>query len=91
MTGVIYAHPELYGQPEEKQTQWGRRPQQMQRMKEMREKQKLAAQQHTAPTLSHDQPASAVDKHFPVPAATVHAMPQHPVGLPQTISQLNPK
>ena len=75
----FYIHPELYGQPQEKQTEWGRHPQQMQRMNVMREKQKLqggAAQ--TATALSHDQPASAVNRQFarqakpvpkPIPAA----------------------
>ena len=33
----FYSHPELYGQPEEKQVEWGRRPQQMKRMKAMLE------------------------------------------------------
>jgi hypothetical protein len=34
-----YMHPELYGQSEEKQIGWARRPAMMKRMKEMREKQ----------------------------------------------------
>jgi hypothetical protein len=33
----FYVHPELYGQPEEKQTEWGRHPEQMQQMKALRE------------------------------------------------------
>jgi hypothetical protein len=46
----------------------------MQRMKEMREHQRLAAQQQSdgsqkGKKLSHDQPASAVDKHFQTPPA----------------------
>ena len=70
----FYRNPELFGQPEEKQTQWGRHPQQMQQMKAMRERQKLRAQQQSdgpqaGETLSHDQPASAVDKSFPTPPA----------------------
>jgi hypothetical protein len=40
----FYQNPELYGQPAEKQTEWGRRPQQMQRMKDIREKQTLKAE-----------------------------------------------
>jgi hypothetical protein len=40
----FYIHPELYGQPAEKQTEWGRHPQQMRRMKETRAKQTLHAQ-----------------------------------------------
>ncbi len=59
----FYAHPELYGQPLDKQIGGH----------------------------AHDQPASAVDKHFPVPAAPVRALPQHARTPPPTISQLNPK
>ncbi len=44
----FYIHPELFGQPAEKQTEWSRRPQQMQRMKAMREKQNLKAENTTA-------------------------------------------
>jgi hypothetical protein len=54
-----YTHPELYGQPVDKQIGGH----------------------------AHDQPASAVNKQFPVPAAPVHARPQHPAKLTQTISQ----
>ncbi len=57
----FYQNPELFGQPAERQTEWGRRPQQMERMKETRERQKLAARQRF--THSRDQPASAVSKH----------------------------
>jgi hypothetical protein len=57
----FYQNPELFGQPAERQTEWGRRPQQMERMKEIRARQKLAARQRF--TQSHDQPASAVSKH----------------------------
>jgi hypothetical protein len=64
----FYIHPELFGQPGEKQTEWGRRPQQMQRMKELREQQARRAAQH-AKTLRHDQPASAVGRTFPVAEA----------------------
>ena len=39
----FYQNPEVYGQPAEKQTEWGRRPQLMQHLKEMR-----AAQQKRA-------------------------------------------
>jgi trimeric autotransporter adhesin len=65
----FYIHPELYGQPQEKQTEWGRHPQQMQRMKAMRE-QKLQAENGAtqAPAaLSHDQPASAANRQFTRP------------------------
>jgi hypothetical protein len=58
----FYQNPELFGQPAERQTEWGRRPQQMERMKETRERQKLAARKRF--THSRDQPASvAVSKH----------------------------
>lgn len=40
----FYQNPELFGQPAEKQTEWGRHPQQMQHMKAMREQQKLQRQ-----------------------------------------------
>jgi hypothetical protein len=33
-----YLHPELFGQPEERGVEWARRPEQMKRMKEEREK-----------------------------------------------------
>jgi hypothetical protein len=33
----FYIHPELYGQPEEKQTEWGRHPQMMQNLKARRQ------------------------------------------------------
>ena len=57
----FYQNPELFGQPAERQTEWGRRPQQMERMKQTRERQKLAARQRF--THSRDQPVSAVSKH----------------------------
>lgn len=67
----FYIHSELYGQPTEKQTEWGRHPQQMQRMKMMHKQQKLPAQNGVAQTIalsSRDQPASAVNRHFDTPA-----------------------
>jgi hypothetical protein len=39
----FYAHPELYGQPAEKQTQWARRPEAMRRMKAAQTPQKMSA------------------------------------------------
>jgi hypothetical protein len=57
----FYQNPELFGQPAERQTEWGRRPLQMERMKETRERQKLAARQRF--THSRDQPVSAVSKN----------------------------
>lgn len=90
----FYQNPELFGQPEEKQIEWAHHPQQMRHVQQMRERQKLQAEHPTGPALSHDQPASAVNKHFTVPAAPVRTLPQHPTAQngiqpPQTISQLN--
>ena len=34
----FYIHPELFGQPEERQIQWGRRPDFMKHVREMRQK-----------------------------------------------------
>ena len=56
----FYQNPELFGQPAERQAEWGRRPQQMERMKETRARQKLAARQGFRH--SRDQPFSAVSK-----------------------------
>ncbi len=53
----FYQNPELHGQPAEKQTEWGRHPQQMQHMKQMRDKQKVLAQQGRTQTASIVQPA----------------------------------
>ena len=39
----FYLHPELYGQPEEKQTMWGRQPEAMREAKTAREKALLAS------------------------------------------------
>jgi len=44
----FYLHPELYGQPAEKQTEWGRRPERMRHIQETRQKQRLRAQQNSA-------------------------------------------
>jgi hypothetical protein len=53
----FYQNPELFGQSAGRQTEWGRRPQQMERMKEARARQKLAAQKRFSH--SRDQPARA--------------------------------
>jgi hypothetical protein len=67
----FYIHPDLFGQPEEKQIEWGRRPEAMQRMKALRDKsvpaQKTAAKPAQLPHSSA--PASAVTRNFPHPAA----------------------
>ena len=38
-----YVHPEIYGQPAEKQTEWGRNPRRMEQVKEIRARQRLQA------------------------------------------------
>ncbi len=87
-----YIHPELFGQPEEKRTDWARHPQQMQQLRALREQRRLQANGAVKPELNHEQPASAVDKHFPVPPAPVPARPvPHHAAQAQTISQLNSK
>ena len=52
-----YIHPELYGQPEEKQTEWGRNPVTMQQRKAELEKIHLRAQQQqlARPPAAHGQ------------------------------------
>ena len=64
----FYQNPELYGQPAEKQTEWGRHPRQMQHMKEIRDLQRQQTRQPSstpAPAAQHrGQPASAVNRNF---------------------------
>jgi trimeric autotransporter adhesin len=45
----FYIHPELYGQPEEKQIEWARHPQMMRNIQETRAKQLAASQKQTVP------------------------------------------
>ena len=62
-----YIHPELYGQPEQKQTEWGRRPERMRHMEAMRERATQARNSQTAPAsakAASPQPASAVNRVF---------------------------
>ena len=86
----FYQHPELYGQPAEKQTEWGRHPGMMQRLKTRQEAGKAAALRAKAPgaNLRHDQPASAVDRKFASPTVV---KPQHPVGAQTSVPTLNPQ
>jgi len=70
----FYRNPELFGQPAERQTEWGRRPQQMERMKVTRERQKVAARQRFMH--SHDQPARAVNKEQPSLAVAACGAPK---------------
>jgi len=67
----FYIHPELYGQPAEKQTEWGRHPQQMQRMKVQRQAQKNRSLEKppTRPNPQFGPPASAVNRKF-IPQTT---------------------
>ncbi len=64
----FYQNPELFGQPAEKQTEWGRHPRQMQHMKEIRDRQRLQTRPPSstpAPAVQHrEQPASAVNRKF---------------------------
>jgi hypothetical protein len=73
----FYIHPELYGQPEEKQTTWARHPEMMRRMKARRE----AALQMQKPGATNaaiqprlGAPASAADRKF-APVSTVASKP----------------
>jgi len=77
-----YLHPELYGQPEEKQTEWARHPQAMRRRKALQQAQshqpRSPARSGPATALSGP-PASAVDRQFaPAPASVQPAQPAQP-------------
>jgi hypothetical protein len=68
----FYEHPELYGQPANKQTAWGRNPQAMQKAKTAQEKRKLALAISAKTAIAQPKaslPASAVNRNFPHPAA----------------------
>jgi hypothetical protein len=52
----FYIHPELYGQPEEKQTEWGRHPQMMRKLKANRQQASIHPQAPPQPSLK-TQPA----------------------------------
>jgi hypothetical protein len=69
----FYSHPELYGQPEEKQTEWGSRPEQMRRLKAIREKQRRQPIEESNPTATRPalKPASAVNRNFASPVVPV--------------------
>jgi trimeric autotransporter adhesin len=69
----FYQHPELYGQPTEKQTEWARHPGLMQEVKAQREaaKQRQAGPNKAAPIRPQfGPPASAVNHQFPLTAKT---------------------
>jgi hypothetical protein len=67
----FYQNPELFGQPAEKQTEWGRNPRQMQHMKAMRAQQKLQSPRHAAP----QRPAASVVQS-PAPEAQLKPLSQ---------------
>jgi hypothetical protein len=74
----FYEHPELYGQPAEKQTEWGRRPLAMQRVKAEREARKSAMANGAkggSPQVKAELPASAVNRTFAHPAAPATQLP----------------
>jgi hypothetical protein len=65
----FYIEPALYGQPEEKQTEWGRHPEIMRGRKADREAAKNKSTSGN-PTFASDQPASAVNRRVaPGPAS----------------------
>ena len=69
----FYQNPELFGQPKEKQTEWARRPKQMQQMKLQQEARKAALAQNKSNGggLRHDQSASAVNRKLASSAPVV--------------------
>jgi trimeric autotransporter adhesin len=68
----FYQNPELFGQPKEKQTEWGRRPKAMQQMKLQKARNAAFAQNKTnGGGLRHDQPATAVNRKFASPAPII--------------------
>ncbi len=71
----FYQNPELFGQPKEKQTEWGRRPKAMQQMKLEQEARKAALTKikSNGGGLRHDQPASAVNRKFTSATVVKHA------------------
>jgi hypothetical protein len=69
-----YIHPELYGQPEEKQIEWARRPELMRRLKTQRE---AAQAQSTSAGERSELPAS---ERPPVPS--FHPPAAHSIALP---------
>jgi hypothetical protein len=69
-----YIHPELYGQPRQKQTEWGRHPGLMQRMdaqSELVRKESAARTAADGVKSAASQPASAVNRTFVHPAVPV--------------------
>lgn len=65
----FYQHPELYGQPKEKQTQWGVRPRMMRKMLEDKQKMREERLSRAKKTGGNSQlPATAVGRKFSSPS-----------------------
>ncbi len=72
----FYQNPELYGQPKEKQTEWARRPKQMQQMKLQQEARKTALARITSNgggACATTNPPSAVNRKFTSATVVKHA------------------
>ena len=69
-----YLHPELFGQPNEKQIEWARHPKMMERLKEGRVKQSLR------PTASRG-PMNRTKARVQVIASRVRTLPATGLGL----------
>jgi hypothetical protein len=81
-----YIHPELYGQPEQRQTEWGRHPEQMRRMEALREHARQTRNSQTSSASAKaaaPQPGSAVNRNFAHPPVPVlrPAAPVKPVAV----------
>jgi trimeric autotransporter adhesin len=80
-----YLNPDLYGQPEQKQTEWGRRPERMRQMEAMREHARRARNSQTTNGVKSPapQPGSAVNRNFAHPPVPVlkPAAPAKPVAV----------
>ena len=73
----FYIHPELYGAPPEKQIEWARHPQMMQRMKDGRMKQRQANAQSSAS--AHAEPPGVRAETLPL---TEPLVPRHSLAAP---------
>jgi hypothetical protein len=85
----FYIHPELYGQPEEKQTEWARHPEMMRQVKARREAARQAQKPVEANAAIQPQlgaPASAVDRKF-APVAGPALKAERAPGLSQQAAQ----
>ncbi len=90
-----YIHPELYGQPEQRQTEWGRRPERMRQMEAMRERAKQVRSPQTSASSGKTTaatPASAVNRSFahPVAAAQNPGVATRPVLIAKPATTAKP-